>query len=191
MTRRHRFRLDQAAFAVFAAEALHRYRYNNIDGEGQDPGEGWELDPGWDLDTVDRDGLARVADLVYYAILEGVIAVPAGLDLDLVISAGDYGEHMYDWRVTFEDEARFSLSLPYRREFKNLGWNEGWQPDGAAEQNAWWVIYEGAQEANRLLAGYRRWHGRLRPPMRHWHMIRRAAARRRHQAMVRRRDGHG
>jgi hypothetical protein len=166
-----RFRLDQAAFIIFAADARHRDQFNNVDGEGDDPGEGWELPEDWELDKVDRDGLVHVTDLVYYAVLEGVIRVPKGLELDLTIIPGEYGEHMYDWRVKFADYARFSLCLRYQREFKSLGWNEGPQPEGTAEQNAWWVLYEGVQEANRLLTGYRRWHGRLRSPGWRWRKL--------------------
>jgi hypothetical protein len=78
---------------------------------------------------------------------------------------------MYDWRVSFESgpgrpAPRFSLGLPYRREFKSLGYGDGRDPKGTGCKNAWWVLYEAVEEANRILDGYRRAHGRLSRPRR-------------------------
>jgi hypothetical protein len=95
---------------VFLAEALRRWEQDNIIWPpSRQYGDGWALAPGWDLETIWRDDLGDVENLVYYAQDAGAIICPAGLSLDLIITAGEYGDWMYDWRVSFGyPSSRFS-----------------------------------------------------------------------------------
>jgi hypothetical protein len=167
--RKPRFALDRDAARAFLAEALLRWKQDNLTWPAsRQYGDGWTLAPGWDLDTIDRDDLGHVENLVYFAQEAGAIICPAGLSLDLIITAYEYGERMYDWRVSFGyPSCRFSLCLPYRLEFKQLGRSDPVSdPKGKGCRNAWWVLNEAVEEANRILAAYLRVHGRLGPPRR-------------------------
>ncbi len=167
--RRPRFVLDRDAARVFLAEALLRWKQDNLTWPAsRQYGDGCTLAPGWDLDTIDRDDLGHVANLVYCAQLAGAIICPPGLSLDLIITADDYGGRMYDWRVSFGYPfSQFSLCMPYRLEFKRLGSSDPLgDPKAKASRNAWWVLNEAAEEANRILGAYLRAHGRLGPPRR-------------------------
>lgn len=167
--RKPRFALDRAAACAFLAEALLRWKEDNLTGPpSRQYGDGWTLVPGWDLETLFRDDLGDVENLVYSAQEAGAIICPAGLSLDLIITANDYGDWMYDWRVSFGYPfSEFSLCMPYRLEFKRLGSSDPLgDPKGKASQNAWWVLNEAVEEANRILGAYLRTHGRLGPPHR-------------------------
>ena len=170
LTRREpRFALDRDAASAFLAEALLRWKQDNLTWPaGRQYGDGWTLAPGWDLETLFRDGLGDVENLVYNAQEAGAIICPAGLGLDLIITAGEYGDWMYDWRVSFGYPfSQFSLCMPYRLEFKRLGSSDPLgDPKGKASQNAWWVLNEAVEVANRILGAYLRTHGRLGPPRR-------------------------
>jgi hypothetical protein len=167
--RKPQFALDRDATRVFLAEALLRWKQDNLTWPAsRQYGDGWTLAAGWDLDTIDRDDLGDVENLVYFAQEAGALICPAGLSLDLIITAYEYGERIYDWRVSFGYSLpQFSLCLPYRREFKRLGLSDPvGDPKGKAARNAWWVLNEAVDEANRILAAYLRVHGRLGPPRR-------------------------
>jgi hypothetical protein len=167
--RRPRFVLDPDAARVFLAEALLRWKQDNLTWPpSRQYGDGWTLAPGWDLDTIDRDELGHVENLVYFAQEAGAIICPAGLSLDLIITAYEYGDRMYDWRVSFGyPSSRFSPCLPYRLEFKKLGRSDPLgDPKAPAARSAWWVLYEAVEQANRILDAYLRAHGRLGPPRR-------------------------
>jgi hypothetical protein len=167
--RKPRFALDRDAAAAFLAEALLRWKEDNLTGPAsRQYGDGWTLAPGWDLETICRDDLGDVEKLVYHAQDAGAITCPAGLSLDLITNAVDYGDWMYDWRVSFGYPfSGFSLCMPYRLEFRRIGSSDPLgDPNGKASRNAWWVLNEAVEEANRILGAYLRVHGRLRPPRR-------------------------
>ena len=167
--RRPRFVLDQNAARVFLAEALRRWEQDNaIWPPSRQYGDGWTLAPGWDLQTIDRDELGHVENLVYHAQQAGAIICPAGLSLDLTITAYEYGDRMYDWRVSFGYPfSQFALCLPYRFEFKQLGSSDQLgDPKGRGSRAAWWVLNEAVEDANRILDAYLRAHGRLGAPRR-------------------------
>ena len=168
---RPRFVLDPDAARAFLAEALLRWKHDNItDPPGQPSpyGDGWTLAPGWDLGKLFRDDLSHVGYLVCCAVAAGAIICPPGLDLDLITAADDYGDWMHDWRISFGYPfAQFALCRPYRLEFKQLGSGEPTaDPKGTGCRNAWWVLTDAVEEANRILAGYTRARGRLRAPRR-------------------------
>jgi len=185
--RKPRFVLDRDAARVFLAEALLRWKQDNLTWPAsREYGDGWTLAPGWDLETIDREELGHVENLVYFAQEAGGIICPAGLSLDLIVTAYEYGDRIYDWRVSFGYPfSRFALCLPYRREFKQLGRSDPLgDPKGKGSRNAWWVLNEAVEEANRILDAYLRAHGRLGVPpgtvreaARRWVAAARAAAR--------------
>lgn len=160
---RPQFRLITAPARAFLAEAILRWKKDNITGPRPGgPGDGWDLQPGWNPHQLDLGEEGHVENLVSGAIDAGAVTCPPGLKLRLIIQPGDCGDWMYDWRVDFTDPlSDFSLCLPHRYEYRRLGTEAPGEPRSAGARKAWRILSDAVTEGNRILDAYTRACGRI------------------------------
>jgi hypothetical protein len=162
-----RFTLDEAKAKAFLGRSLRRWDGSLApgDGDGAGAGEEWGLRPGWDPRKVFADETRAVADLVHQAAYEaGALALPAGVDIDLLIDSLPGGDWTYQWQVSFPAGTEFALCSPYSQDYDDIGgYEEEGDPKAKGSRAALGILREAEAAGNRILDAHARGRGRVPP----------------------------